>query len=417
MSGSRLVRNSPDLTRLVDEGYSIRVVNGYLVVDDIPFVNEAAEVGRGAFLCPLDLHGDRTAKPSTHVMCFVGGEPRDKNGKPIDGLIHAGVERWSASPDLVAACGFSQKPQAGGYDDYYEKVSYYAAMVANHARALDPRVSPLTAKPVATDEDDGVFVYVDTFSSLAGITARNQRLAMRKVVIVGLGGTGGYLLDLLAKTPIHEIHLYDGDIFGTHNAFRAPGAASLEDLRAGLMKVEYYERRYARMHRGVRPHVVRVTSDNVAELLDADFVFLTMDSNPDKKAVVEALTDARVTFIDTGIGVSNDSNGIAGQIRVTTSTPGRTDHITRDGLISYVAGDDAEYDTDLQVAELNMMAAVQAVMRFKKLCGFYADGEDERHSVYVTHTNEIHCRYGQSDQAPTAASAEPTGDREPEDAA
>jgi molybdopterin/thiamine biosynthesis adenylyltransferase len=290
-------------------------------------------------------------------------------------------------------------------------------MVVNHARALDPRASPLTAKPVATDEDDGVFVYVDTFSSRAGITTRNQHLAMRKVVIVGLGGTGSYLLDLLAKTPIHEIHLYDGDIFGTHNAFRASGAASLEDLRAGLMKVEYYARKYARMHRGIRPHAVRVTSDNVDELLDADFVFLTMDSNPDKMTIVEALTDACVSFIDTGIGVSNDPNGIAGQIRVTTSTPGRTDHITRDGLISDVAGDDAEYDTNLQVAELKMMAAVQAIMRFKKLRGFYADEEDERHSVYVTHTNEIHSRYGQTDLAAAAASADPTDDHEPEVAA
>jgi hypothetical protein len=300
MSDSRLVRNSPDLIRLIDEGYSIRVVNGFLVVDDIPFVDGAAEVKRGALLCPLDLHGDRTAKPSTHVMCFVGGEPRDKNGQPIDGLINTGVERWSAAPDLVAACGFSQKPQAGGYTDYYEKVSYYAAMVVNHARAVDPRVTALTAKPVATDEDDGVFVYVDTFSSRAGITTRNQSLAMRKVVIVGLGGTGSYLLDLLAKVPIHEIHLYDDDIFGTHNAFRAPGAASLEDLRAGPMKVEYYERMYTRMHRGIRPHAVSVTSENVADLLDADFVFLTMDANPDKMAIIKALTDARVPYIDTG---------------------------------------------------------------------------------------------------------------------
>ena len=417
MSGSRLVRNSPDLVRLVDEGYSIRVVNGFLVVDDIPFVDASAEVRQGALLCPLALHGDRTGKPSTHVMCFAGGEPRDKNGQPIDGLIHPGVERWSAAPDLVAACGFSQKPNADGYTDYYEKVSYYAAMVVNHARALDLRVTALTAKPVATDEDDGVFVYVDTLSSRAGITTRSQSLAMRKVVIVGLGGTGSYLLDLLAKVPIHEIHLYDDDIFGTHNAFRAPGAASLEDLRAGPMKVEYFERMYTRMHRGIRAHAVRVTSDNVADLLDADFVFLTMDANPDKMAIIKALTDARVPFIDTGIGVSNDPNGIAGQIRITTSTPGRTDHITRDGLISYVAGDDAEYDTNLQVAELNMMAAVQAIMRFKKLRGFYADAEDERHSVYVTHTNEIHSRYGQTDLAITATSPDPRDDNDPDVAA
>jgi hypothetical protein len=417
MSGSRLVRSSPDLTRLVDEGYSIRLVNGYLAVDDVPFVDDSGKVGLGALLCPLDLQGDRTAKPSTHVMCFVGGEPRDRNGQPIDGLINAGVERWSASPDLVATCGFSQKPRPDGYSDYYEKVSYYVAMVANHAHAVAPGISALTAKPVATDEDDGVFVYVDTFSSRAGITARNEHLAIRKVVVVGLGGTGGYLLDLLAKTPIHEIHLYDGDIFGTHNAFRAPGAAGLEDLRAGQMKVDYFARTYARMHRGIRPHAARVTAGNVHELLDADFVFLAMDSNPDKKTIVEALLDACVPFVDAGIGVSNDPNGIAGQIRVTTSTPGRSDHIDGDQLLSYAVDGDAEYDTNLQVAELNMMAAGLAVVRFKKLFEFYADDENERHSVYVIGSNEIHSRYGQDGQTTAALSVNSTDGREPEAAA
>ena len=42
-------------------------------------------------------------------------------------------------------------------------------------------------------------------------------------------------------------------------------------------------------------------------------------------------------------------------------------------------------------------------MRFKKLLGFYADTEDERHSVYATDTNEIHNRYGETE--PTAAAA------------
>jgi hypothetical protein len=413
MSGSRLVRNSPDLTRLADEGYSIRIVDGHLVVDDIPFVNDAAEIQRGKFLCPLDLQGDRTAKPNTHVMCFIGGEPRDKHGQPIDGLINPDVEKWSASPDLIATCGFSLKPRADGYHDFHEKVTSYAALVANHARALDPSVTELTAKPIASDEDDGVFVYVDTFSSRAGITTRNQQLALQKIVIVGLGGTGGYLLDLLAKTPIHEIHLYDGDLFGTHNAFRAPGAASLEDLRAGPMKVDHFTQIYAHMHRGIHPHPTRVTADNIDELLDADFVFLTMDANPDKKIIVEKLTDARVPFIDTGIGVDNDPDGIAGQIRITTSTPGRSEHITRDSLLSYLSGDDADYDTNLQVAELNMTAAAQAVIRFKKLLGFYADDEDERHCVYVTATNEIHTRYGQPDQT----TADPPATSEPDVAA
>jgi hypothetical protein len=183
------------------------------------------------------------------------------------------------------------------------------------------------------------------------------------------------------------------------------------------MKVDYFAREYARMHRGVRPHPVRITADNVAELIDADLVFLTMDANLDKKILVEALTAARVPFIDTGIGVSNDPHGIAGQIRITTSTPGRDEHISRDGLISYISGDDAEYDTNLQVAELNMMAAFQAVMQFKKLYSFYAAGEDERHSIYVTETNEIHNRYGREHGPTEAATVEPTSSGDPDFAA
>lgn len=397
MSASRLVRNSPDLARLVEDGFSIRIVNSFLVVDDIPFVDDEARVQRGAFLCPLDVTPLVTSKPTNHVMCFVGGAPRAKDGSPIPGLVNDGVEKWTAGEGLSATCGFSQKPRTDGYTDFYEKVTYYTAMVVGPARALDPEATPYTYKPVETDEDDGVFLYMDTFSSRAGITELNQRLALNKIVIIGLGGTGGHLLDLLAKTPAVEIHLYDGDFFRTHNAYRAPGAAGLEDLNAGTKKVSYYEQAYSKMRRGIHAHPVNVTNDNVDEILDADFVFLAMDTGPDKKAIVEALTARDVPFIDTGIGVSKDANGIInGSIRITSSVPGRTAHIERDGLISYFVGDDAEYDTNLQVVELNSIAANLAVMRYKKHLGFYADTEHELHTVYEIDTNELFNRYGDS---------------------
>ena len=218
------------------------------------------------------------------------------------------------------------------------------------------------------------------------------------MVIVGLGGTGGYILDLLAKTPILNIHLYDGDVLGTHNAFRSPGAAAVDQLRAGMKKVDYYAATYAAMRRQIHAHPVNVTAENVDGLVGADFVFLAMDSGPAKQTIIDALIEAAVPFIDTGVGVSDDPDGIAGQIRVTSSSPGQSEHIARDGLISTVAGDDAEYDTNLQVAELNMAAAVQAVIRFKKMLGFYADVEREMHSVYRVDANETYNRFGLSDQ-------------------
>ena len=45
---------------------------------------------------------------------------------------------------------------------------------------------------------------------------------------------------------------------------------------------------------------------------------------------------------------------------------------------------------------------MQAIIRYKKILGFYADAEDEHHSVYVIESNEIHNRYGTTDQAITA---------------
>lgn len=420
MSDSRLVRNCPDLARLVKDGFSIRIVNGYLAVDDIPFVDHEAHVQRGALLCPLDLSGDVTLKPASHVMCFVGGVPRAEDGSPIPGLVNDGVEKWSAGEGLTAVCGFSQKPSSDGYADFYEKVTYYTAMVIGPAQALDPRATPYTFKPVETDEDDGVFLYMDTFTSRAGITELNQRLALPRIVIIGLGGTGAHILDLLAKTPAGEIHLYDGDFFRTHNGYRSPGAASLEDLKAGLRKVAYYERVYSRMRRGIHAHPEHVTADNVEEILGADFVFLAIDTGPDKQVIVEALTARDVPFIDTGIGVSKDANGtISGSIRMTTALAGRNEHIDRDGLISYFVGDDAEYDTNLQVVELNSIAANLAVMRYKKHLGFYADTEHELHTVYEIGANELFNRYGDSsadDKLRQEPELTPSGDSEDGDA-
>lgn len=397
MSGSRLVRNSPDLVRLVQDGYAVRIVSGFLVVDDIPFVDATAQVHRGSLICPLDLSGTTAIAPSTHVMCFVGGVPCDKNGQAIAGLVNDGVEKWSAAPELTAACGFSQKPD-GGYPDFYEKVTYYAAMIIGPAQAVDPHATPHTYRPVQTDEDDGVFLYVDTFSSRADITDLNTLLALEKVIIVGLGGTGAHLLDALVKTPALTIHTYDGDFFRGHNAFRAPGAASFEHVAAGMKKVDYYNAMYSVMRRGIVPHPVDVTAENVDELVDANFVFLAMDTGPDKKVIVETLTANGVPFIDTGVGLSKDpAGGISGHLRITTSTSGRSDHIAEDGLISYFVDEDAEYDTNLQVHELNAITANLAIVRYKKLLGFYVDAESERHTVFVLDSGDLHHRYGASE--------------------
>lgn len=400
MSLPRLVRNSADLTRLVNEGYAVRIRAGHLVIDDVPFVTAAGNIVRGTLSCPLDTHGDATARPTTHMMWF-SHIPHSKDGVELTELIHDRTPQHLAE-GVDVACSSSQKSHGRDYDDYYDKVIAYATLIVGEAQALDPDVVPTTFKPVASDEPDSVFVYLDTNSSRAGITALSEKLALQRVAIVGLGGTGGYLLDLLAKIPIAAIHLYDGDVFSTHNAFRSPGAATVEELNAALFKVDYYASRYVDLRRGIHAHAEYLTSENVDKLLGMDFVFIAMDANPDKKVIVDALTQAGVPFIDTGIGVRHDPTGLAGLLRVTTSLPERNDHISDDQLISYEIGDAGEYETNIQVAELNALVAGLAVIAFKKQYGFYSDTEGELHCLYRIDSNEMLTAYGtaaEDDQA------------------
>ena len=144
------------------------------------------------------------------------------------------------------------------------KVTAYIGLIEGPARAIEPDADPRTRRPCVVRNLNWPFEYVDTASGRAGIGAVSGRLAGAMIAIVGLGGTGSYILDLVAKCPVDEIHLFDGDKFSTHNAFRAPGAASLDDLRLGLPKVEYLKAVFSRMKRKIVAHPYYLTVDNVA---------------------------------------------------------------------------------------------------------------------------------------------------------
>jgi tRNA A37 threonylcarbamoyladenosine dehydratase len=121
-------------------------------------------------------------------------------------------------------------------------------------------------------------------------------LHQRKVAIVGLGGTGGYVLDQVAKTPVLEIHLFDGDRFKRHNAFRAPGAATRNHLRSKWNKVDYFVQMDDPMRKGIVPHPYFITAENVAELAGFDFVFVCVDDGGARRIICEFLTRACVPF-------------------------------------------------------------------------------------------------------------------------
>ena len=392
MSAS-LISRSPDLARLAHEGYAIEVRAGHLLVHDVPHVGPDRRVHRGVLISSMTttvVDGEEvTAPPDTHVSEFAGEVPSDQAGNRLERLINGEVSKDLGS-GIHARFTFSHKPPgSSGYPDYYEQIVAYVGILASHAAAIDPDVTACTFRVVEDAEDGSPFRYQDTASARAGIGALSEKLKIGAISIIGVGGTGSYLLDLLAETHVAEIHLYDGDHFRVHNAFRAPGAASVADLDGGPNKAEHFAAVYSRMRRGVVAHGYDIEASNVDELDGMSAVFLAVDPSPAKRAIIEWLEAHEIPFFDTGIGVDVDAGALSGQVRLTAGLPGRP--VSGRSWISMDApdGDGALYSTNIQVGELNALAAVLAVLRWKRSLGFYLDQQDEQHTLFTISGNDI----------------------------
>jgi hypothetical protein len=359
-----------------------------LLVSHVPYVTTERRVQFGVLIVPLgDVAGDRATPPGDHTAYFAGETPCLADGRSLPHIIEAQHKTLADGVDVDFR--FSSKPPSGAYPDYYEKMTTYVDLLASQARRIDPSATAQTSPVIEVTEEDSVFRYLDSASSRAGITAISERLGLGRVAIVGLGGTGSYIFDLVAKTPVKEIHLYDADKFISHNAFRSPGAPSVDLLRQAPSKVEFFRDTYSPMRRNIIAHKCHVDGSNVEELRVMDFVFLAFEGGA-KQVVVERLIDFAIPFVDVGMGVGEDAGALNGILRVTTGTSAKHEHIARGNRIPFAGADVAdEYARNIQVADLNALNAALAVIKWKKLFGFYADLEHEHHSTYMTDGNKL----------------------------
>jgi hypothetical protein len=382
MSRELFSRNA-DLKRLRDEGFYVEVVGGLLLMRHVPYVEACGTVRRGTIISSLTLAGDLTQQPDTHVVHFAGAYPCQANGSPIDQIRHQSGS-YDLGSGVVAQHSFSSKP-VEGYRDYHHKMTTYAAILSGPAAAVEDGVSARVFRE-AEEEEDSVFHYTETASNRVGIGALAERLSGERVAIIGLGGTGSYVLDFVAKTPVREIHLFDGDVLLQHNAFRAPGAVTLDTLREAPKKVVYFASIYGAMRKGIVAHDHFLDEGNAETLENITFAFVCMDAGAAKRAVVERLETIGASFLDVGMGLELDEGTLGGILRVTASTPQRRDHFRAKVSLDESDGGDV-YASNIQVADLNALNAVLAVVKWKKLRGFYRDLEGEHHMTYTTDGN------------------------------
>jgi hypothetical protein len=379
-----LINHSSDLRQLRDEGYEIEIRGGYLLVHHVPYVNAAKEIQYGSLVSTLLLSGNKTQRPDTHVVNWTGSQPCNKDGTKISAIEHSN-NRTDLGHGIVSNHSFSNKPR-DGYSNYHAKVSRYAEIISGPAKSMNPDVTEKTffRHDTATES---VYRYEDTNSSRAGIDSINVKLAGQKVAIIGLGGTGAYILDLLAKTPVAAIHLFDGDPFYQHNAFRSPGAAQLAQLSVIPKKVDYYASIYSNIHKHIIPHPYYLGEGNLSELDPMTFVFIGIDKNTPRKIIMDHLLISGMPFIDCGLGVNEEGGALLATVRVTASTKDKRDHLAK--RVPRQDNDDDLYQSNIQIAELNMINAAFAVMRWKQFLGFYHDHINWHHLTFTTNSAHL----------------------------
>ena len=197
-----------------------------------------------------------------------------------------------------------------------------------------------------------------------------------------MGGTGAYLLDLISKTPVAEIHLLDSDCVDWHTLKRAPGAPTAEEIElireGALLKVDYYRAKYAAFRDGIHPHSVLVDSPSVfAEFLSdypIDFAFVCIDQLTDgdsarQDAVYCAVMEAGVPFIDSGVSITLEDCAVRGA--VTTSAYEAGSDAWRDAIPNAKLDGGAPGYRNVQLPEVNALAASLAVMEWRRRTGQY----------------------------------------------
>lgn len=369
----QLINHSADLQRLVNEGYALQIVQGHLIVEEIPYLDELGAIKRGAFACPLDATAEKTLPPNDHVMSFSGQFPHDRHGQPIAKL----GQTNSRCNDLAGRTfthGFSNKPRDPGghrnYRDFYEKITAYETIIVGEVQSIDPTATARVGALGLKFDDNAPFVFPDSASARAGTTELANRFANEIVAIIGVGGTGSFILDHVSKVPVSSTHLIDGDRFYPHNAFRGPGAPSRTELQPPQFKVDYYAARYRQMKNGIVAHPVALTKSHFSLLDAVTFAFLAIDGGAEKTNILDELERRKIPFVETGMGLHMTKDGIGGTLRAVLSTEDNREQARRH-IPLHRLGHDHLYGANIQISDLNSLNADMAIQLWKAHRGFY----------------------------------------------
>ena len=378
----KLVSRNPDLAELVERGYAVAFDSNCLVVRDIPYLDRNGGLQWGAIVAKLVFLDEDHVAQDDHQIYFAGSHPHQLDGAPIRNLAGGAttIQLSAASDDVVVQRSFSNKPKpAGKFDSFFHKIESYVSIISGPAIERHG-VSPLTFRTSEGFEPDPIFKFQDTLTSRAQIGDLNAGFAGETVALIGLGGTGAYLLDLLVKTPVPEIRAFDADAYHVHTAFRSPGRLAAEELNTP--KATVYGDRYGNFRHGLRVEATYIDKRTADRLDGVTFAFVCVDKGSSRGAIFDVLISRGIPFIDVGMGLNRKHGPIGGMLRA-TYYPAEEAATMRDLQLADLSdAADEIYRANIQIGELNALNACLALIRYKQVRGFYLDEEEYRHMLF-----------------------------------
>lgn len=361
------------------EGFTVRDANSVVAAVDVPCLLQSGAIG----FCTIETSYDSAnGTPTQDVGGAVHGvrvtldEASDgrvyhANGEPIGNHIGGDGESW---------CQISiRKGDQGSPDDDASARD----LVHRYAKQIMGSVAEAGHSETAFLARRGPFKIPNTFEARASVAPVQDRIRDQRIAIIGLGGTGAYVLDLMAKTPVVAIHLLDRDTMDWHNLMRAPGAPTTEEIQSlrkeRPLKVDYYHAKYGSLREGIHPHPIMI--DGPATLAafvsthPLDFAFVCIDQrkdcdSPRQDEVYAALSHAGVPFLDSGVSITLENNQVFGAVTTSAYASGST--AWKEAVPNARVDGDVLGYRNVQLPEVNALAAALAVMEWRRRTGQYA---------------------------------------------
>ncbi len=364
-----LASHNEDLQRLLDKGYALRVDGAHLVVRDIPYLDSARALRWGAIVAKLVFVDRVRVRQDDHQVYFAGDAPFGLDGRPIPNLAGGPHTIALTKNDVIVQRSFSNKPP-GGFANFFDKIDHYLTLISGPAIALHG-ANPFTFRIDTEVIGKSVFTFHDTLSSRAEIGDLAALFRDEVIAVIGLGGTGAYVLDFMVKTPVKEIRGFDGDFYHVHNAFRSPGQLNESDL--GRPKTDVYQQRYENFREGLSLSKKYVDRFSAADLQGVTFAFVCVDKGSARAEIFDLLVSLHIPFIDCGLGLNRKQGPLSGTLRTTYYPVEKAADLRAKQLAEEVDAPDDIYRKSVQIAELNALNACFAVIRYKQMRSFYVD--------------------------------------------